>query len=779
MHGVDMLRPGKARPALEPIRKTKPDLKQWARAAGAHMPLTAGFFLLSIAQCLSVPSPYAVCCLMALLAEGLPFQGAVAGLALGLIFRLAWGLPLDLWVFIACGLCFAVIRLPWSRKGHLYLLTLCVLLVRAVPEMTAAQDMQTVLFSAAGVLLGLAVMPALVRCAQLWKNKTREWTEDDLLCLSLPALLMIAGASRLSAFQMNIGYTVSAACVLYLSWSAGSAVGVCAAMGCGLALLLGGQNALLLVLLAFGALMSGLFQGKNRLLAAGLYLLSSVTLTYLIAYSFQPAVFYAGLTGGMLFALLPSKWAREGAKQVRGILWNRPRDNAYIRLKMQRWVRSIDRLADALPHSRIEKPAPQEESEGLSEALCAGCDRLPICWHEQGEQTRAGLRALAEESGNPEEAIATINRYFSACPRISRIPPLLTRLDEERQRRAHQAVCAEYEREMLQTHLTALSQAAQRISLEGMQADREESYWLTQADEALEALRFPGKTAFVKKVDGRLAVCLQCEPLSLRPLAGLTLAKQVGTYLGADLEITERQSSRIMLEERPPLMVHTGMATACAVTLDRKSGAGQPPDNGDAVLVEPLSGGKMVLALSDGMGHGAGAQEESRKTLEMLSLCLEAGYTRAQAMTAVNGVMISAAGGEKFATVDLCLIDLWTGETAMNKLGACASILVQGQKAQWIQGEALPLGIIEHVAPMEHRFTLAENDLLLLMSDGVADAFPAQEDILDLVRRKRGDTPQHIADALLHEAVILRDGLPPDDMTVLCARVTDRKEEAA
>ena len=77
------------------------------------------------------------------------------------------------------------------------------------------------------------------------------------------------------------------------------------------------------------------------------------------------------------------------------------------------------------------------------------------------------------------------------------------------------------------------------------------------------------------------------------------------------------------------------------------------------------------------------------------------------------------------------------------------------------------------------RALLAENDLLLLMSDGIADAFPAEEDILDLVRRRRNDSPQHIADALLHEAVILKDGLPPDDMTVLCARVTDRKGEAA
>ncbi len=112
----------------------------------------------------------------------------------------------------------------------------------------------------------------------------------------------------------------------------------------------------------------------------------------------------------------------------------------------------------------------------------------------------------------------------------------------------------------------------------------------------------------------------------------------------------------------------------------------------------------------------------------------------------------------------------------MNKLGACASILVQGQKIQWIEGEALPLGIIEHVVPMEHRFTLAEGDLMLLMSDGITDAFRTEEEILAIVRQNRLEMPQQIANALLQEAIIQRDGLPPDDMTVLCARIKEAQK---
>lgn len=778
MNGAGILRETKSRPKPEKKKWSGPALWRAILKNKGRLPEAGAFFLVSLAQCLSVPSPYAVCCLAAVLWAGLPVQGALAGLCAGLLFRAAWGLPVDAALFAACGALFALNRIPWNENRKLYFMTLSALLLRALPGAFFAQTAQDVLLSAVGLLLGMAMTPALKKCAGMIKKQKKEWTEDDLLCLLLPGLLLIAGAARLKGFGVNIGCAVSAGCVLMLSWACGSAAGMLAGMGCGLALLLSGQSALPLVTLTFGALTAGLFQRKNRLLPLGMFLLSSVVMTYLIAFSFQAPAFFGSLWGGAAFVFLPRKRARAWAAVLRGLRWSQPRENAYIRLKMQRWVRSIDRLADALPHPRMEKSASAEKGESLREALCEGCDRLPVCWRDRYDETKAGVEALTAGETDMEETIALINRYFSFCPRISRLPPILRHMDEEERHRANRALCAEYERDMLQTHLTALSQAAQRISLEGLQGDGEEADWIAQADEALEALRFPGKTAFVKKIDGRLTACLTCEPLSLRFVSDAALALQVGTYLGADMTVTERKSGRILLEEKTPLRVISGVATACAVTLEGKRAPGEKPDNGDAVLIEPLTGGRMVLALSDGMGHGAGARDESRKTLEMLSLCLEAGYSRAQAMTAVNGVMLSAAGGEQFATVDLCLIDLWTGEAALNKLGACASVLVQGQKMQWIQGEALPLGIIERVVPMEHRVKLGEGDLMILMSDGITDAFDSEEEIMDAVRRRIGETPQRLADALLLEAENRHDGLPPDDMTVLCARIAGEKDES-
>lgn len=754
------------------VRRHLPSVRLAAKALIRRLPMAIAFFLLSLAQCFYVPSPYAICCLAALLRCGVTPVGAGLGLAAGLAFRLIWGLPKDIWQFAACLICLPLMRIPWKKNGYVTALAGFLLLFRALPGMMGAADARGVILNAASVLLGIASMPALLRAGRLWKAGFRELNEDDLLCLMLPILLVIAGAGRVSAFQANIGYMAAGAFTLIFAWTKGTGTGVLCALGSGLSLLLSGQSALMLVNLVFGGLMAGLTQGKNRLMTGAVYLLATVTVTYLIALSFQKHIFFADAATVLLFVGLPNRWMRRVTGFIRKTTWQRPKENAYTRLKMQRWVKAIDKLTDALPTPRISETTEEEISETFTEMLCPDCERLLICWHDQYEQTKAGMTALSRAGEEENDELDIINRYFSACPRISRLPEIVRRIDEEKQRRMQRSVCAAYEREMLQTHLTALSQAAQRISLDGF-VSPEEAYWISQVEEALAARRFPGKAAFVKKVDGRMTVCLQWDSLALRPDADDGLCREISLRLHSDLTVTDRRGGRIILEEEPPLAVITGMATACAVTADRK----KPQDNGDAVLIRTLDGGRELIALSDGMGHGAGAQDESMKTLEMLSLCMEAGYSRQQAMTAVNGSMLSATGGEKFATVDLCLVDLWTGEAAMNKLGACPSYLVRGQKIDFVRGEALPLGIVERVMPMEHAFSLGEGDMLLMMTDGISDAFAEDEDIAALIRRDR--SPQQIADSLLREALIRYGGLPQDDMTVICAKVTERKRKTA
>ena len=734
------------------------------------------FFLLSLAQCFSVPSTFAVSALAALLYKNVRAKGALSGLVIALVFRMAWRLPLDMGQFIACLSCCLFIRLIRRTESRMYLLLIALLIARAFPAILTSTDGQSVILYASGAVLGLASFPALCRCAEILRDRPAKIGQDDLLCLCLPFLLVIAGLGRLSMLEVNLGYVCAAVSVLTASWLLGGAWGMCLGLGCGLALLVSGQSALLLVNLTFSAVLAGLFQGRSRPLAALVFFLGSIVSTYLIASMFYPFLLAAMASAALVFCMIPIRLLNRLGRRARRLSWFAPRENACVRMRTNQWLQAVEKMADALPAPRVAPAEREDECAALTEELCADCERLPICWHENADETQKGMEALAERNSDTEDYLECINRYFSQCPRIARLPELLSRLDDEREKRRRQSLCAEYGREMLRTHLNAITHAVQAISLEGAEAG-EEAVWLSKTESALQTLHFPGHAAFAKSDDGHLLLGLRCDPMALPLPPDNDLAVRLSLQLRKPLAVVRQEQGEVVLEEEPPMTLAAGMATACAVSKERKHRPARKPDNGDAVLTRNLPGGYELLALSDGMGHGADAQEESRKTLELLSLCLEAGYTRSQAMTVVNGAMLSATGGEKFATVDLCVMNLWTGETVMNKLGACASYIVQGQKLHTVEGAALPLGIIEHAVPMEHSFTLGEGDILVLVSDGVTDAFPREDTIPDILRQNRDELPQRIADILLREALMHENGLPSDDMTVLCARVTARERK--
>ena len=95
-------------------------------------------------------------------------------------------------------------------------------------------------------------------------------------------------------------------------------------------------------------------------------------------------------------------------------------------------------------------------------------------------------------------------------------------------------------------------------------------------------------------------------------------------------------------------------------------------------------------------------------------LLLEAGYTRRQAITAVNGIMLNACGDEEcFTTVDLCDVDLWNGAVILEKLGACATWVVRGDRLKKVEASSLPLGIMEEAMPCHAAYTLHSGDILI------------------------------------------------------------------
>ena len=200
---------------------------------------------------------------------------------------------------------------------------------------------------------------------------------------------------------------------------------------------------------------------------------------------------------------------------------------------------------------------------------------------------------------------------------------------------------------------------------------------------------------------------------------------------------------------------------------------------GDTAHIGLLPDGRLLAVLSDGMGSGERAAAESRRTIRLIRTFLEAGLDSVRSLEAINA-LLQLQSGELFATVDLCLIDLQSGEASLSKLGACSSLLLSGGRTRALPGGHLPIGILEKITPGEQHFVMRPGDTLILCSDGVADDLREGQAawLAEQALALRGPPPQSLAQSLRQAALDRQGGVPADDMSVMVLHI-DRRGEAA
>lgn len=366
----------------------------------------------------------------------------------------------------------------------------------------------------------------------------------------------------------------------------------------------------------------------------------------------------------------------------------------------------------------IERTAPMELTQ--SEAIAVRCASMIHAWahlYEDTARMMEGLCAGTEENQTVAQCVQLLSKTSTAAHQVCERTLSEIRPDDETYRRIRYAL---------------------------VRAGKEEV-----------------RIAYALRVGGRLEVLL----LKPEHIAPVTLEKLVSAACGVAMRACVREGmlcTQAVFEQAPALALEIGAAA--------RSRSGEEVA-GDSYLSRALAGGRHVLALSDGMGSGVSARQESHAALSLLAESLRSGYTRAQALDVVNALMLMCTGREMYATMDLCVCDLHSGETAFEKLGACVSYVVREGEVRAIGADTLPVGVLPDVESRSLRMTLRPGDVVILMTDGVMDAYPGGEEALRLaIEKLYWLHPQAVGEKLIAQAV--GGGAAKDDMAVLCARVS-------
>ena len=192
--------------------------------------------------------------------------------------------------------------------------------------------------------------------------------------------------------------------------------------------------------------------------------------------------------------------------------------------------------------------------------------------------------------------------------------------------------------------------------------------------------------------------------------------------------------------------------------------------SGDTHSVTRISGDKFLVALSDGMGSGKTAESVSSASLSLIESFYKAGLSGSLILNTVNK-LLSINSEDTFTALDVGVIDLKDCSADFIKYGAPYGFIIGDGGVKIIEGNALPLGILDELKPSVCHTSLNRGDMIVLITDGISDAFGSSSEIIDFLRTVPAKNPQTLSDSLLQRAIELNGGKHNDDMTALSVRV--------
>lgn len=192
--------------------------------------------------------------------------------------------------------------------------------------------------------------------------------------------------------------------------------------------------------------------------------------------------------------------------------------------------------------------------------------------------------------------------------------------------------------------------------------------------------------------------------------------------------------------------------------------------SGDNFAVLNFGCGQMLASLSDGMGSGIYAYKDSETVIELLEQLLESGFSEEISLKLINSVMLLNNQAESPTTLDMAVVDMYSGMCDFIKLGAASTFIKRGNWVEAIKSTTLPVGVINDVEIESVSKKLYSGDFIIMVSDGITDMVNGEDkerEISKIIMDIDSTNPNEIAREILAKTVDNSVDIYDDDMTVL------------
>lgn len=638
-------------------------------------------------------------------------------------------------------------------------------------------------FAAGLSLVFLVVLGAVERL-----EISRRFSPDETICLFIVLMGVVGGLAGWQIGDLSVQDAISRFFILVVAYLGGGGAGAACGALVGIVPSLSAVVApTAIATYAFSGLLAGVFGNFGRLGTIMGFLLGNLILAlYLFSGSQISASLGASAGAAALFFLLPHRFykylqvifsssALKSAKEERS--------ERMLRLSVRR-LRNAGWIFRDLSHSLEDVMEEEEVSEEeniktvlnhLSRRLCSQCTMKEICWEMDYSHTYRGVLSLfkaVEEQGAAVMKDVPEN-FRKRCPHLKELLAVVNCLYELYVRSNYWNTLRENSRRLLSRQMAGVSEVLSNIA-------REVSDFSTEREllerELLPALLKGGLNAesagVTSYADKALDVWVQYEECPGEAICRQVVEEEVSRILGYGYRVHEVSCDGGNCTERCRYRLLASGAKRV------KIGRAQLAKNiqgicGDCSGTILLDEGKQLLMVSDGMGVGQKAALESGAALSLVSRLLAAGFSQDTTIDTVNGALSLRASDESFVTLDLCVVDLYTGEVEFVKTGGAPSFIKSGGEVRAVKGSSLPVGMIAAVEKERISERVEPGDMLILASDGLLDIGNDMDTQLlsRILEQAPPLSPQEMAEYLLEKTVSLNGGKVKDDITILVAEI--------
>lgn len=620
----------------------------------------------------------------------------------------------------------------------------------------------------------------------LHARKGQNLGNEEIISLVLLGAFGVLGLPNVVIAQISVILIVVYLLTMVMGYCYGTGAGAIAGAIGGCVLVVCGWESGMIGMLALLGICAGMLREQGRLLTCVSFFLLAFALEYLVNQSMPKMGVLEGIgIAGAVFLAVPERFL--GKIRIHAGSWE---DNweseklqKLMKYKLRDFSESFRNLSVSLAKNSQEVTLKQGDVRGMMEMMagevCSRCENRESCRGQIAllRPEMFGTLALAQEQGQIMLDQMPVE-FTRECIHQERF------LSEANQNIHLANMAMGFQNKMLQNQRVIAEQMREVGDIVGELSEKLPNVQKLPAD-IQEKLRKELKKrriiltdiAFYEKYDGRLEAHLRGRTCRGRFVTTREAGEVVSEVLGCHMlpgeecrKVFPREEEEFIFEESARLKAVTGVSR-----LPKKG----EDVSGDTFSCMYLPSGELLMALSDGMGSGESACEESEQVIELLEQMTEAGFSESSALRLINSIYMSGEETRGFATADIAVFNLYQKSCQFVKCGASTTYLYHQGEMERIEGEALPIGVMSEIEPYMRKSGISSGDYVIMMTDGVADSFDIGggelEDLLAMYLEENL-SPQDMADRLLDDAVSRWDMEPGDDMSIMVVKVYDNTE---